>query len=614
MCGIAAQFAYRSGAPDPAALTAACSRMASRGPDADGFWASDDGRVGLGHRRLSIIDLSPGGAQPMQVGGEGGAVTVVYNGEIYNYEALKRGLEARGHRFRSTSDTEVLLRLYQEEGEGFVERLRGMFALALWDAERGGLLLARDPYGIKPLYVADDGRTLKAASQVKALLSMGGVDTEPDPAGHAGFFLWGHVPEPHTLYRGVRAFPPGHTQWVDGDGARPPRPFASITDTLEHAERSRPPAGDPATIVREALLDSVRAHLVADVPVGVFLSAGRDSTALAGLAAEAGGRLRTVTLGFEEYAGTPDDEVPLAESVAQFYGAEHQTVRVGADAFRAAFPGFMDAMDQPTLDGLNSYLVSQAAAQSGLKVALSGLGGDELFGGYPSFAEIPRLVGALGPVPGSAALGRGLRAVSAPLLARLGGERVPPKLAGVVEYGGDYAGAYLLRRGLFMPWELPEILGPDLARAGWEALQPLAQLGETVGRIETPRLRVTALESAHYMRSQLLRDTDWASMAHSLEVRVPLVDWALLRRLAPLLAAHPSVGKQTMAAAARPALPPAITDRPKTGFTTPVRQWLVESGEVSAADRGLRGWAKYVYRRQTEAAPPASVPVGGVAA
>ena len=302
MCGIAAQFAYRSSAPDPAALTAACDRMAPRGPDADGFWSGADGRVGLGHRRLSIIDLSEGGAQPMEV--DGGAATIVFNGEIYNYEALKRDLEARGHRFRSTSDTEVLLRLYRDKGEAFVEDLRGMFALALWDAERGGLLLARDPYGIKPLYVADDGRTIRAASQVKALLAMGGVDTEPDPAGHAGFFLWGHVPEPHTLYRGVRAFPPGHTQWVDGDGARPPRPFASVTDALEDAERSTPPAGDPAALVREALLDTVRAHLVADVDVGVFLSAGLDSTALAGLAAEAGGRLRTVTLGFEEYAGT----------------------------------------------------------------------------------------------------------------------------------------------------------------------------------------------------------------------------------------------------------------------------------------------------------------------
>ena len=570
--------------------------MAARGPDGEGIWTDDAGRVSLGHRRLAIIDLSEAGAQPMP--NEDGSVVISFNGEIYNFQALKADLEAQGHTFRSGSDTEVLLALYREHGDQMTASLRGMYAFALYDAKRKGVLLARDPYGIKPLYIADDGTTIKAASQVQALLAMGGIDTESDPAGHVGFFLWGHIPEPHTLYRGIRAFPPGHTQWIDADGPQPPRPFAVLNTALRDAERNRQLVATPAEVVREALLDTMRAHLVADVDVGVFLSSGLDSTTLAALAAEAGGRLRTVTLGFEEYVGSEHDEVPLAESVAAIYGAEHQTIRVGREDFMGSLSSFLDAMDQPTTDGLNSYLVSQATAQSGLKVALSGLGGDELFSGYPSFTEIPRIVRTLGPVPGHAALGRGLRAISAPILARLG-DRIHPKAAGVIEYGGDYAGAYVLRRGFFMPWELPGLLGDDMARAGWEALQPLARLRDTVRGIETDRLRITALESAHYMRSQLLRDTDWASMAHSLEVRVPLVDWTLLNELAPVLAAHPDVDKQTMAAAARPLLPPVVTDRAKTGFTTPVRQWLLESGEMKAQDRGLRGWAKYIYRRQT---------------
>ena len=606
MCGIAAAFSYAGPSPGPLApaLSRACATMAARGPDGEGVWTDDGARVALGHRRLAILDLSEAGAQPMP--SDDGRTVISFNGEIYNFQALRADLERRGHRFRSGSDTEVLLALYREHGAAMTERLRGMYAFALYDAERRGLLLARDPYGIKPLYVADDGTTLTAASQVGALLAIGGVDTAPDPAGHVGFFLWGHVPEPHTLYRGVRAFPPGHTQWVDASGPRAPRPFATLNAALREAEATAAPAADAEAVVREALLDTMRAHLVADVDVGVFLSAGRDSTTLAALAAEAGGQLRTVTLGFEEYAGTADDEVPIAEAVAARYGAQHQTVRVSESDFRAHLGPFLAAMDQPSTDGLNSYLVSHAASRSGLKVALSGLGGDELFGGYPSFTEIPRVVGALGPVPGSAAVGRGLRAVAAPLLARLG-DRVHPKAAGVIEYGGDYAGAYLLRRGFFMPWELPGLLGPDLAREGWQALQPLARLRETVRGLESPRLRVTALESAHYMRSQLLRDSDWASMAHSLELRVPLVDWALLERLAPLLAAHPEVGKATLAASARPPLPAIVTDRAKTGFTTPVRQWLLDSGEMDAEDRGLRGWAKFVYRRQTAgAARPAA--------
>ena len=590
MCGIAAAFAYGGSGVDRAGLVRTCDRMAARGPDGSGVWYAPDDRVGLGHRRLSIIDLSEEGAQPMV--SASGAHVIAFNGEIYNYRALRDELEGGGHRFRSHSDTEVLLHLWAERGEGMLEDLRGMFAFAIWDAERGGLFLARDPYGIKPLYIADDGHTIRAASQVKALLGGGGVDTAPDPAGHAGFFLWGHVPEPHTLYRGIRALPPGHSLWVDGSGQQRERAFASVPEALAAAESADPISGAEAQErLREALLDSVRHHLVADVDVGVFLSAGRDSTTLAALASEVGGQLRTVTLGFEEYRGTPSDEVPLAERVAAHYGARHDTVWIDRADFRASFDDFLAAMDQPTLDGVNSYFVSRAAAQAGLKVALSGLGGDELFGGYPSFTDIPRLVGLVGRVPFAGRVGEGVRAVSAPVLKRF----TSPKYAGLLEYGTDVAGAYLLRRGLFMPWELPDVLDPDFAREGWRALAPRARLEATVEGLRTDRLKISALESTWYMRNQLLRDTDWASMAHSLEVRVPLVDWKLLHDVAPLVAARPDLGKHSMALTPERPLPDAILNRPKTGFTTPVRQWMLEEGLVSDKDRGLRGWARQVY-------------------
>ncbi|WP_420457517.1 asparagine synthase (glutamine-hydrolyzing) [Rubrivirga sp.] len=598
MCGIATLFSYGGARPDTAkALARACDRMEARGPDGSGVWTTHGGAVGLGHRRLAIIELGPGGAQPMAL--DDLPLAVAFNGEIYNHVELRRGLEAQGHRFRSSSDTEVLLRLYAEHGPCFAERLRGMFAFALWDGRADGLLLGRDPYGIKPLYVADDGRTFRATSQVQALLAMGGVDMAPEPAGHAGFFLWGSVPEPFTLYRGVRAFPPGHTQWIGPDGPQPPRAFTTVTGLLRQAEAEATAPTDPDEAVREALLDTVRAHLVADVEVGVFLSAGRDSTTLAALATEAGGRLRSVTLGFDEYAGTAEDEVPLAEAAARHYGTDHRTVRVGRAEFAGLADGFFEAMDQPTLDGLNTYLVSRAAAESGLKVVLSGLGGDELFGGYPSFAEVPRLARAVGRLPGHRAVGRGLRAAAAPVLRRV----TSPKAAGLIEYGGTVAGAYLLRRALFMPYELGSVLDPDLARAGLEVLDPLGMLGEMSEGLASDRLRVTALESAQYMRSQLLRDSDWASMAHSLELRVPFVDAELLRRVAPLVAACPDrVTKATLARAARPPLPTAIADRPKTGFTTPVRDWLAQTMDAAPAGRGLRGWAQVVYHRMTS--PP----------
>jgi asparagine synthase (glutamine-hydrolysing) len=329
------------------------------------------------------------------------------------------------------------------------------------------------------------------------------------------------------------------------------------------------------------------------VPVGVFLSAGLASTALAGLAAEQGGRLRTVTLGFREFAGTPNDEVPLAESVARHYGAEHRTIWVTRADFQAERAAVLRAMDQPSTDGVNTYFVSRAAREAGLKVALSGLGGDELLGGYPSFRQIPQSVRWLGPLRHVPGLGRGFRAVAGPLLRG----RTSTKYAGLLEYGGTPGGAYLLRRGMFMPWELPAVLDPDLVRAGWRELQPFARLGESHAGLPAGRATVSALEAQWYMRNQLLRDSDWASMAHSLEVRVPLVDVALWRTLAPALTSAAPPNKQTLARSPALPLPEALLNRPKTGFFIPVREWLLGDAPANPADRGLRGWARHVHAR-----------------
>ena len=596
MCGIAAQFAYdhRAAALERGSLQATCDRMQCRGPDGAGLWWSADERVGLGHRRLAIIDLSDRGAQPMH--DRAGRTSIAFNGEIYNYRALRSELEAGGHRFVSDSDTEVLLRLYAEFGVGMVRRLRGMFAFALWDDSRSTLVFARDPFGIKPLYYADDGRTIRAASEVKALLAGGHVDTAPAPAGHVGFHLWGHIPEPWTLYRGIRALPAGHTLQVTR-GERPTLArYADVGAMLALAEREAAvpdEARDAQEEIREAVRDTVRHHLVADVDVGVFLSAGLDSTTIAAVAAEHGGGLQTVTLGFAEFRGTEHDETPLAEHVARAYGTEHRTIWVTRDDFRRELERLLDRMDQPSIDGVNSYFVARAAAEAGLKVALSGLGGDELLGGYPSFRELPRTVNALQRVPCVGLIGRGARTLSAPLVAALSS----PKYASVLEYGSDWGGAYMLRRGLLLPWELPRILDRELAEAGLRELRMRERLNDTVAGISTDRLKVTALEASWYMRNQLLRDTDWASMTHSLEVRVPLVDWTLWQRVAPLLAAHPTLGKTAMALSPRQPLPDVVLHRRKTGFSVPTRHWLLGNADKRYAGRGLRGWARYVHER-----------------
>src|SRR6185503_7520639 len=327
MCGIASIFNYRGGAPvELEELVRIRDGMDCRGPDGHGEWVSDDRRVALAHRRLAIIDLSDLAAQPMST--PDGALVITFNGEIYNFRALRDRLERRGHSFTTQSDTEVLLHLYMEHGADMVHELRGMFAFALFDARRGGVLLARDHFGIKPLYYADDGATVRAASEVRALLRGSGVDRSAEPAAHAGFFLWGHVPEPYTMYRGIRALPAGSTMWIDAAGASAPVKYADVTALLRNAEERAPRLhpGELEQRLGDALRDTVRHHLVADVPVGVFLSAGIDSSTLTALASENGGTLKTVTLGFTEFRGTAFDETPLAEEVARSCGADHQTV------------------------------------------------------------------------------------------------------------------------------------------------------------------------------------------------------------------------------------------------------------------------------------------------
>jgi asparagine synthase (glutamine-hydrolysing) len=584
MCGLAAIFAYHVQAPavDAGELTLISASMARRGPDGEGSWIGPAGRVGLAHRRLAIIDLDASANQPMAFTPPGATDTlrITYNGEIYNYRALRDELEAEGHVFRTQSDTEVLLHLYHEHGADMVRRLRGMYALAIWDGARRGMLLARDPFGIKPLYVADDGRTLRAASQVKALLAGGAVGGGPDPAGHAGFFLFGYVPEPHTLHASIRALPAGSTLWLDEGGGRREQSFFDVTETL--AEEG---AGEDDEL-GALLADSVAHHLVSDVPVGIFLSAGLDSATITGLASEAhGAGLETMTLSFRQFQGTDRDEAPLAERVAELYGTRHRTVEVEGGAFADELDGLFAAMDQPTIDGVNTYFVAKAAAGLGLKVALSGLGGDELFGGYDTFRQVPALVSGLGRIPGMRSLGRALRPLAAPVARAL----TSPKAAGMMEYGTRIGDAYLLRRALFMPWELPAILGGDLAEEGLRSLRPLHRLDQTQAPVAGGRRKVAALEMSWYMKNQLLRDADWAGMAHSLEIRVPLVDWTLFRALAGRLGRPGGPSKQDMAAAPATPLPDAILTRPKTGFTVPVGDW------AGGTERGLRGWARRVY-------------------
>lgn len=583
MCGINGIFAYHSAVPgvDRDELIRTRDWMWRRGPDGSGAWFSDDGRVGLGHRRLAIIDLSANGAQPMATADR--RFQIVFNGEIYNYRELRGQLVDKGVRFESQSDTEVLLHLYRAEGAAMVHRLRGMFAFAIWDEERKELFFARDPYGIKPLYYCDDGRVFRFASQVKALQASLAISKELDPAGATGFLLWGSVPEPSTLYKDIRLLPAGSTMHVTAAGCGAVRNYWSLRDVIASAEalsRTVSP-GDEDEIVRNALTDSVRAHMVADVPVGAFLSAGLDSSTVVGLARElSSNAIKTVTLAFDEFKDSELDEAPIASLIAQHLNVENHARRITLEEVEADLPKFLDAMDQPTIDGLNTWLVSKATAEAGLKVALSGVGGDELLGGYASFQRIPEIVESQRNGKSNPLFKSPFRFAYSSWTHRLPGFAC----ARLLKRNGGYLGAYHVERGVFMPWEIGQVLRRDFAIEGLAALCAREeQLLAATGSPGNAFAQVVELESTRYMRNQLLRDTDWAGMAHSLEIRVPLVDRVLTEAIVGMsVAGRLGKGKSILPRSLARGLPGAAINRPKTGFTLPIWRWLNKSRELDA--------------------------------
>jgi asparagine synthase (glutamine-hydrolysing) len=583
MCGIAG-VVRRDGAiaPDPSAAFGAA--LAHRGPDGRGVWRAPALDAVLVHARLAIIEPGPSGAQPMAT--PDGRHRIVFNGEVLNYRDLRTGLEARGERFTTGSDTEVLLRLLACDGPASLARVRGMFALAWWDAAERALLLARDRFGIKPLYTAATDRAIAFASEIDALIASGAVEKTIDPAGVLGFLEWGTVPPSLTCVAGVDSLPPGTwLRWAQ-DGTRDRGRFADVA-----AVYARPHSGCTAGELRErtaaAVQESVAAHLVADVPVGVFLSGGIDSSAILSAATHAGVTgLNTYTVRFDDRSS----EHEYAALVAATFGASHHELVLDPARIVADLPRIVSRLDQPTLDAVNSYYVSAAVAATGIKAVLSGAGGDEMFGGYPSFRRLPaamRWKRRLQPI--------------VPALAPLVSAALPERLAGRWRHfasgNGRMHAAYRAQRGLFMPAEVERMAGPALKDCWTSASARVSEAESALfgGASSSLEGDVARLETRVYLASQLLRDLDVMSMAHGLEVRVPFVDHLLLDAVWPDLGAHPSLMRNKRLlheTLARP-LPRAAIDRPKQTFTLPFAAWMtrelqpfVRSGMAYLADGG----------------------------
>lgn len=569
MCGIAGWFEERPGR-DEAPLAAMLRQMTPRGPDDEGreeISPRAGGRLLLGSRRLAILDLTLAGHQPMQDLETGN--WLVYNGEIFNFRELRDELKSRGCQFHSSCDTEVLLAGYRVWGEQVLERLRGMFAFALWDATRQTLLLVRDPLGVKPVYYhAAPGRFL-FASELRSLLASGLVPRELDATGLDSFLKFGAVQEPVTLVRSVRLLPAGSLlRWHEGtfqverywDLPRAPEPLNGTGRKFEQRVEE----------MRQALSDSIRLRLESDVPLGVFLSGGIDSTVVAALAAQHGGAIQTFSVTFAEQQFA---EGAKARSVANFLGTDHHELTLSEGDLLTTLPKALAAMDQPTVDGINTYFVSRATKQAGVTVALSGLGGDELFAGYRSFAWVPRMERAERWIP---AWGRHL--AGSMMDSRLFAGSRNHKLALWLRQEDGFPHPFYVSRLLLTPAQVARLLRPEwLLRVHFDdyAEEFAAQQGFLASQDAVNR--VSCLEVLVYLRNTLLRDADCMSMAHSLEVRVPLVDDIVAETALRMPGAWKLNGRQRkpmlVAAAGRP-LPAEILTQPKRGFEFPWAQWM----------------------------------------
>ncbi len=554
MCGIAGilRFNYHDDQLETQ-IKKMQTALQHRGPDDAGIYISTDKQTALAHTRLSILDLSPAGHQPMS--SSDGRYSITFNGEIYNFQQLRENLISQGEKFYSQTDTEVILKLYQKSGSDCVQHLRGMFAFAIWDDWEKTCFLARDSLGIKPLYYWQSGTNLVFASELRAVLASGLPAVKMSVEGLYGYLTTGSVPEPYTLIADIHSLSAGNWLfWENGNTTK--KQYWQINFT---PEKISPP--EAQEIVRTALLDSIKHHFISDVPVGIFLSGGIDSTTILALASQTQtSQLSTYSIAFAE---SEYNEGELAAKIANHFGAKHTEYQVTSSFAKGILPDFLKAIDQPSIDGFNTFCVSKVAHDNGMKVVLSGLGGDEIFGGYQSFQKVPQMVAwtkKLQILPSfSTMLGKGLQ--------RWGNSPKMQRLGDFLQQPPSFNAAYCSFRGIFSHQEACTIVQHLLG----ETFIYQQQLDSNQN---TPEDEVSFLELSRYMRNQLLRDSDVMSMNWGLELRVPFVDKVLLETVAPIPSnIRLEQGKKLLTQAITE-VPDWVINRPKKGFSFPFESWM----------------------------------------
>ena len=555
------------------ALQKGSDALKYRGPDASGIWTDDRSFVGMAHRRLAVLDINSRSNQPFF--SKCGRFAIVFNGEIYNYKNVQKMLETRGVTFHTNSDTEVLLELYLHFKEEMFEYLRGMYSFAIWDSTIDSIFIARDPYGIKPLYVAHGPFGWCIGSQVKSILAMDLLPPKRNMKSEFAFWLYGNIPDPDTCFDNISSLPAG--SWAtlrhDSSGLNSKKFFdiATVWKADSPCEFSGEIVSDA---IRASIIDSVTCHLISDVPVGIFLSGGIDSGVLAALVSQLGMKnVHAITVAFDEYSGNSKDESNRAALLANRYGLIHHIRYVSRAEFEQDLPKIFFSMDQPSIDGINIWYASKSASELGLKVVLSGVGADELFYGYPTFDLVPKIL-KLNKLVARMPFSRSIENIWVSLLSKYVSNR---KLPYLFDSKTDIRRAYLLKRSFIYFEELKyhANIATDVGDFGDIVDTLIDYLPGDLPDDSTQA--VGLLEFVSYLRNQLLRDSDWASMYHGLELRTPFVDVDLLRGLGPYIPCFQKYkAKQLLAAVPSLNLQHNIASHKKTGFNIPISTWLRE--------------------------------------
>lgn len=570
MCGLIGVYNYREKKINSELILKKIIKLQNtRGPDDSGTWCSKCNKVYFGHNRLSIVDLSIKAKQPFISNDKN--YVIVFNGEIYNFKDIKKILIEKKVNFRSNSDTEVIVEAYKYWGFSFLEKLRGMFAIAIWDLVNRKLILSRDPFGIKPLYYSNKNGIFYFASQTKSLLAIDNISTNKSEAGLVSYYLWGNISEPLTLYKDIKSIEKGTYKIIHEDGTEEDHQYANLKDEILNTDAAIfNKKSDAIEYLNDIIKETVKYHQVSDVPITFLLSAGIDSSViLASISDPDKKNCSALTLDFD-YKNN-NNETILSKKTSLINNIDHKIEKVDIEEIKNLSEQFYKNMDLPTNDGFNNFLVSYFAKKNKSKVIISGIGGDELFFGYPSFNRIPKLNEFLKYIPKNDSVNNFLKKNIYKMLKKF---RLNTKYSGILEYGKDVDTAFLLQRSLFLPHEIREMLSPETFRLGMEQLNIFDNIALDCKNFDQKKLSIMYLEIKYYLCSKILRDSDWASMAHSVEMRMPFVDWFFLKKLLPLIKSNVDIKKTNLLDCFQNKIPSDLYNRKKTGFGIPYKSFL----------------------------------------